>query len=145
MDIILDVVDSMSNTPLQGATISLNGTAVGQTDSNGVFELICDDSDQITISYVGFSPYKIAAGIIEGTAQIQLARSSDPLPTVTVTPSPKTDQVLPALAILGGLIVVFSGSGKKVGATSKGKTSLLIGAGALGLGAVYLATRPKTT
>ena len=141
MQITLDVVDSMSGTELPGATVSLNGSSVGMTDQNGVYSFDdTNESDQITISYVGYAPYTINAGIIEGTAQIQLARSTDTLPTVTVTPSPKTNY-LPWLIAGGAAIVLWPGKKKSVGASKKNKTALLVGAGALGLGAVYLMTK----
>lgn len=139
MDIILDVVDSMSNTALPGATVFVNGTAVGQTDNNGVYQLSANSSDQIKISYIGYSDYIIAAGIIEGSAQIQMARATDNLPTVTVTPSPSAPNYL--AWIIGGVVAVtlLSDNKKSVGA-KKDKTALYIGAG-LGLGAIYFMTK----
>lgn len=142
--ITIDVVDSMSGTELPGATISVNGSSVGMTDQNGVYTIEnANESDQITVSYIGYSPYTINAGIIEGTAQVQLAKSSDTLPTVTVTPSPKSNSAL--LWILGGglAVAMLSGNKKSVGASKKNK-NLLIGAGVLGVGAVYLMTRPSS-
>jgi CarboxypepD_reg-like domain len=144
-DIILDVVDSMSNTPLPGATILINGVAVGETDLNGVYQLVNPNSaDQITVSYVGYSPYTIAAGIIEGSAQIQMARGTDTLPTLTVTPSPASPNYLPWIIGGGVAIALLSGGKKSVGAKGN-KTGLYIGAGALGLGAIYFMTRPAAS
>lgn len=144
-NVVLDVVDSLSNTPMAGATVSINNVAVGQTDQNGVFTLTDpDESDEVEISFVGYPTYRIAAGVLEGTAQIQMSQTPQVLPTVTVSPSPKSSSMLPWL-VAGGLgIYILGGSGKKVSGTNK-NTALIIGAGALGLGAVYLMTRPTAT
>src|ERR1700722_8711123 len=144
MQITLDIVDSMSGTVLPGATISINGSAVGQTDVNGVYVIEnANESDQITVSFVGYSPYSLNAGVLESSAQVQLARSGDTLPSVTVTPSPASPNYLPWLVAGGVALVLWPKKRKSVGASKKNK-NLLIGAGFLGVGAVYLMTRPST-
>jgi hypothetical protein len=144
-NVIVDVVDSLSGAALVGALVSLNNQPQGQTDQYGAFTLTePDESDEVEISFPGYPTYKISAGILEGTAQIQMSKSMTATPTVAVTPSPAASSVWPWVIAAGAGIFIFSGKGKKVGA-SKQNTALIIGAGALGLGAVYLMSRPSTT
>lgn len=144
MQVAIDVVDNLTAQALPGATISVNGRAVGMTDSNGVYMLDnVNESDQIQISYVGYQTANVNAGILESSAQVQLSSSTQVLESVTVTPSKKESSLLPLL-IAGGVVVAGTSKSKSVGRAGN-KTALIVGAGALGLGAVYLLTRPKTT
>ena len=144
MQVAIDVIDSLTAQALPGATISVNGTAVGMTDSNGVYILDnVNESDTIQVSFVGYQTASVNAGILESSAQVQLSSSVQTLESVTVTPSKKESSLLPLL-IAGGVAVAGTNKTKSVGAIKK-NTALIVGAGALGLGAVYLMTRPKTT
>jgi hypothetical protein len=143
MQVAIDVIDNLTAQALPGATIAVNGTAVGMTDNNGVYILDnVNESDQIQVSFVGYQTANVNAGILESSAQVQLSSSVQTLESVTVTPSKKESSLLPLL-IAGGVAVAGS-KNKSVGAIKK-NTALIVGAGALGLGAVYLLSRPKTT
>lgn len=144
--ILVDVVDAKTGSALEGATISVNGTAVGKTDALGNYPVYVEDTDIVTASYVGYDSISVQGGLLEETGQIQLGVKAQGLPSVIVTPSP-TEKKIPWL-LIGGVAAGALLLSKKSGASGVGKINKQTGMIALGLvavGGVYLLTRPKPT
>jgi hypothetical protein len=148
------VVDANSGAPLAGATIALDGSPIGVTDSNGRFAIdTAASGTTVTVSYVGYTSESYPVDIMPDLAQIQLSVSSvaSALPAVTVTPSgnfvsPAAVTNKPAawlpLVLAGGALFVFSGGGKKKKVAGVDtNTILLVGSAAV---AMYFFTRPSS-
>jgi hypothetical protein len=158
------VVDASTGAPLQGVTISIDGTGVGVTDSDGRFSISTTTGGQsMSFSYVGYTPESYPVGIINDLNQIQLTLSvaASTLPAVTVTPTPAQIQagqspaqaataVMPPkrnytpyiLAGGAGLLLLASRKRGQVGKMETGTVIALVGAAGL---LVYFLTRPRTT
>lgn len=71
------VQDSATNSPLEGATITLNSKVHTLTNSNGEFEITLPDGDAaLIVSFVGFETKNVAVSANENNLIIKLATSS---------------------------------------------------------------------
>src|SRR5580700_4015315 len=83
------VVDSNTGVALPGATLTLDGTPVGVTDSNGKFNIQTElQGASLTISYVGYNNNEYPVDQVAEMEQIPMTLSSAAtnLQAVTVTP-----------------------------------------------------------
>jgi len=131
MQIFVTVKDESGNL-LPGATISVNGYAVGATGDDGIYNLTSAvESDEVTVTYTGYQPSTSPAGIFGSEAFVTLQPASSTLPSVVVTPQKK----FPWALVLGGAGAVYllsSGNNNRVsgiGKLDKTEKTLLIGGG----------------
>ena len=79
------VVDAASNSPLYGATISLQGKGGTTTDKEGRFSINCNQSNTITVSFIGYRSYKINIKNCDDALNIALVRSDEYLNAIEIT------------------------------------------------------------
>jgi hypothetical protein len=141
MNLTISVVDVGTGNPVPYVGFAVNGGTVQQSDKNGVFTVAVTDSDNITVSDVGYSTFTVPVAIIEeNNSVIQLSRLTSYLPAAVVTPqsADKTGGSLLPLG-LGVLALLALSSGKKsVGAVKKTK---LLPIALLGVGGYLLLTK----
>lgn len=78
------VYSSADNSPLEGATISIKGTARGATtNSKGEFEINADDNEVLMINFMGFEKYEVTIHDRQ-SLNIPLVSVSRSIETVTV-------------------------------------------------------------
>jgi iron complex outermembrane receptor protein len=78
------VVDAYTNSPLTGATITVQNKEVTSTDNNGNFSVSCSQPVRITISFVGYEP-KQQVVTCDETVVILLMPSNSTLANVEIT------------------------------------------------------------
>jgi hypothetical protein len=141
------VVDSQTGAALAGATLTLDGTPIGVTDSNGHFDFTtASEGQSLTISYVGYNNNEYPVDMLSSLSQIPMTLSSAAtnLAPVTVTPSSVAVTNKPAAwlpLVLAGGVLVLLGSGKKKKSVGKVDTSTILLAGGAAV-ALYFITRP---
>jgi iron complex outermembrane receptor protein len=79
------VVDASDNHALAGATIRVSGKGGTSTDDNGNFNIPCDGSTEITVSFVGYRTYKTRVENCEQELTITLSPSNQVLNEVEIT------------------------------------------------------------
>lgn len=139
--ISFSVIDVATAEPLQGATVSVNGAPITQTDRGGAASVNAETVDTITVSYTGYNPFSLMAGQLEDDGQLQLSKVNSELPAAIVTAKKNKimDNSLLGLMLIGG--VAFASTQKKgIGAVRSNQTNTLLIVGA-GLAAVYFITR----
>lgn len=151
------VIDAATGEDLQRVTLTIDGTPVGVTDQNGMFNIVTQtEGSEMTFSYVGYNPLNVPLTQVNDLFQIGLTRQDQTLPAVTITPQSAAAAASPSGPVIGqkdytpyliagaaGLVLL--GSTKRRGVRGVGKissgTMLAIAAGG-GL-LLYLLTRPK--
>lgn len=134
------VVDADTGQPLPGATILVDGQAVGVADNLGNFSTSVDGL-RVSASYVGYQQVDLPLDVVESSGTIAISKKDSTLSPVTIVAKIKKNPLPFALAA-GGLLLLLTSQkkgGKKVGKIDTTTILLIAGAGA----AVYLLTRPK--
>ncbi len=131
------IIDGNNGTPLPGATISIDGIAVAQSDSKGNFSFDTTGTNAV-ISYVGYAPASISVYSLAGTGQLYLYPSTTDLPIVTVVANTVKKNPLPFAAGLGALIFIMQKKKRVSGIDTS--TLLLVGGGLLA--AYFIMSKP---
>lgn len=80
------VTSAETGAPLPYATIRIAGYKTITTDKNGKFKLPCKDSSQLTVTYIGFEPYR-GKFVCGQELNIQLEENSQTLDAVEISAS----------------------------------------------------------
>lgn len=88
------VVDSKTNEPLKGATVTYQGKNQATTDNQGTFTADCNISTPITVSFVGYEPYKFSITNCGVTVNISLVAEKVKLDAVEITATSNTNKSL---------------------------------------------------
>ena len=85
------VADAASREPLIGAAVAVrNSTRGTTTDLDGVFQIIADEGDTLTVSYVGYIPQQIIIGRMD-TLRVYLQADTQVLDEVAVVAKKRTN------------------------------------------------------
>jgi len=79
------VYDTYNNSPLVGAVVQITGKEPATTDKDGSFLFDCNDSTEITVTYVSYETYKQIIKKCNGELNIALIPSNNNLNEVEVT------------------------------------------------------------
>lgn len=79
------VVDTNSNSPLYGATVSFSGKGGTTTDKDGAFTIDCSKSSEITVSFIGYQTTKHLIANCNDDITVLLNPSSENMDAVEIT------------------------------------------------------------
>jgi carboxypeptidase-like protein len=136
MQVQAQIIDGNTGQPLAGATISIDGTAMAQSDANGNFSINTSGTNAV-ISYVGYDPANLTVEALSGTGQLYLYPTAAALPEVTVVAQAIKKNPIPFAAALGVGILLLNKKKKVSGIDTS--TLLLVGGGLL---AAYFLMKP---
>lgn len=73
------ITDAFNNAPIPGASVVIVGTTTGTaTNSDGIYELIVEEGDELTFSFIGFESQTIIVGLVQ-IINIRLSAGSEML------------------------------------------------------------------
>ncbi len=84
-------VQDASGDPVIGATISIDGKAVGVTDYDGNFTIKAPQGEELSVSYVGFSTQTVAASPVVSVTMDDNTRELDQVVVIGYGRAKKTD------------------------------------------------------
>lgn len=88
------VVDAVNNKALYGAAIKFTGNGGTTSDKNGIFSIKCSASKEITVTFIGYAPYKHIINNCNDEMDISLVPLENNLNDVEITATSTTNKSL---------------------------------------------------